>query len=257
MINIIQDFIPKGRKNRPGYSMLPKYITIHDTGNSSKGTDAKQHALYLKNNNISTSWHFTVDDKEIIQHLPLNENGWHCGDGTNGKGNRQSIGIEICMNVDGDRLKAEQNAIKLCRYLIKEIDSLVNFPDCIKQHYDWTRKECPQILRKENRWNDFVSQIEEKEEQNKLTSWEREVGIEALNNLVKLGDINSPDYHLNKIEDNWLLFVLVNKQAEKIIELQNEIKNINKINIDIDKLKLEIKNDIRNDFIESIKKLSI
>ena len=108
-IKIIQDFIPKGRKNRPGYPMTPKYITIHETGSFGKGANAKAHAKYIKSDdaaNRPASWHFTVDDTEIYQHLPLNENGWHAGDGESGIGNRQSIGIEICVNSDGNFEKA-------------------------------------------------------------------------------------------------------------------------------------------------------
>ena len=61
----------------------------------------------------------TVDDKEIYQHLPLNENGWHAGDG-DGPGNRESIAIEIAVNSDGDYNKAVDNAKKLAAYLMKE-----------------------------------------------------------------------------------------------------------------------------------------
>lgn len=87
MTQIIQDIIPKGNNNRPGYSMNPTYITVHNTANTAAGANAKMHARYEKNPNTATSWHFTVDEKEIYQHLPLNENGWHAGDG-NGTGNR-------------------------------------------------------------------------------------------------------------------------------------------------------------------------
>ena len=37
-----------------------------------------------------------LDEDEVIQGLPLNRNGWHAGDGINGKGNRKGIAIEIC-----------------------------------------------------------------------------------------------------------------------------------------------------------------
>ena len=81
--------------------MTPIYITVHNTANTAVGANAKSHASYVKNPDTPTSWHFTVDDTEIYQHLPLNENGWHAGDG-NGDGNRKSIGIEICENADGN-----------------------------------------------------------------------------------------------------------------------------------------------------------
>ncbi|MEB8706802.1 N-acetylmuramoyl-L-alanine amidase, partial [Bacillus cereus] len=101
------NIIPKGNRNRPAYSMNPRYITIHTTANQNAGTDARAHARYVNNGggSSSVSWHFTVDDNRIVQHLPLNENGWHAGDG-NGAGNRSSIGIEICENRDGNFEKA-------------------------------------------------------------------------------------------------------------------------------------------------------
>ncbi|MBD5074464.1 N-acetylmuramoyl-L-alanine amidase, partial [Xanthomonas citri pv. citri] len=120
MVNIIQDFIPVGANNRPGYAMTPLYITVHNTANTAVGADAAAHARYLKNPDTTTSWHFTVDDSVIYQHLPIDENGWHAGDGTNGTGNRKSIGIEICENADGDFEKATSNAQWLIRKLMKE-----------------------------------------------------------------------------------------------------------------------------------------
>lgn len=162
-IKIIQDFIPKGRKNRPGYPMTPKYITIHETGSFGKGANAKAHAKYIKSDdaaNRPASWHFTVDDKVIYQHLPLNENGWHAGDGGSGTGNRQSIGIEICVNSDGNFEKAVQNAQWLVRKLMVEF----NIPiENIKQHYDWSGKNCPYTIRKTpNCWKNFLDGLKDK-----------------------------------------------------------------------------------------------
>lgn len=48
MVNIIQDFIPVGANNRPGYAMTPLYITVHNTANTAVGADAAAHARYLK-----------------------------------------------------------------------------------------------------------------------------------------------------------------------------------------------------------------
>lgn len=157
MLNIIQDFIPKSNTtSRPGYSMVPKYITIHNTGNSKKGADAKSHTEYIDNAAGYVSWHYTVDDKSIYQELPTNESGFHAGDG-NGAGNRQSIGIEICENIDGDYAKAEENAIELIRYLMKEH----NIPiENVVPHKHWSGKQCPwKIL---PRWDEFIESIKEK-----------------------------------------------------------------------------------------------
>ena len=154
-MNITKDLIPKGNRNRPGVKINPRFITVHDTANRTKGADAKSHARYLKNGagGREVSWHFTVDDKVIIQHLPLDEMGWHAGSGT---GNRESIGIEICENEDGNRAKAEANAIELIRHLMKELDIPISR---VVPHQHWTGKYCPRNILP--RWNEFLGQIKE------------------------------------------------------------------------------------------------
>ncbi|MCG8395594.1 N-acetylmuramoyl-L-alanine amidase [Bacillus atrophaeus] len=153
MVNIIQDFIPVGANNRPGYAMRPIYITVHNTANTSVGANAETHARYVKNPDTPTSWHFTVDDKEIYQHLPLNENGWHAGDG-NGSGNRQSIGIEICENADGNFQLATANAQWLIKTLMASHSiTLAN----VVPHKHWSGKECPRKLL--DTWEQFKAGI--------------------------------------------------------------------------------------------------
>lgn len=151
--------VPTGNENiRPGYAMKPKYITIHETDNYSVGANARNHAQYLYSQATGTtdrsaSWHFTVDDKEIYQHLPLNENGWHAGDGAEGTGNRESIAIEIAVNQDGDYNKAVENARKLAAYLMGEL----NIPlENMKKHQFWSGKNCPAIMIKNNAWEPFL-----------------------------------------------------------------------------------------------------
>ncbi|PQZ57221.1 N-acetylmuramoyl-L-alanine amidase [Bacillus sp. MYb209] len=151
--------VPTGNENiRPGYAMKPKYITIHETDNYSVGANARNHAQYLYSQATGTtdrsaSWHFTVDDKEIYQHLPLNESGWHAGDGAEGTGNRESIAIEIAVNQDGDYKKAVENARKLAAYLMGEL----NIPlENVKKHQFWSGKNCPAIMIKNNEWEPFL-----------------------------------------------------------------------------------------------------
>lgn len=175
-VPIIVDLVPKSK--RPGYAMKPEYLTIHQTGNTNPGADAKMHNRYVHNNAPNPSWHFTVDDKEAYQHLPLTENGWHAGDGTNGTGNRQSIGIEICENRDGNRAQAEANAAWLCAKLIKEIPTLKPFPACMKQHYDWSGKNCPQVIRsRKNGWANFLAAVESHLKAGDMPAITRPIGI--------------------------------------------------------------------------------
>ena len=148
-------------KDRPGLDMTPKYITIHETGNTAEGANAASHARWLPTVAPNPSYHFTVDDKEVYQHLPLDENGWHASDGNRGPGNRQSIGIEICVNSDGDFQKAKQKAAELCEYLLDSISTLKAFPEAIKQHHDWDNtRNCPRNIRNNNQWTAFLEMIE-------------------------------------------------------------------------------------------------
>lgn len=166
MLKITEQYIPKGNQNRPAHPMSPKYITIHDTGNASKGAGAKNHAIYAGRGVNEVGYHFVVDDKNIYQLLPLNENAWHAGDGGNGTGNRQSIAIEICENPESNRATAEKNAQQLTAYMMKKCGIPIGN---IKQHYDWNGKNCPHIIRaRKNGWSDFVAAV--KKEYEALTS---------------------------------------------------------------------------------------
>lgn len=146
--------------------MMPKYLSIHDTANTKAGADAEAHANYLKGDvaaNKPVSWHFTVDGgsaekpPQIYQHLPLNETGWHAGD-WNGEGNMTSIGIEICENMDGDRRKAEDNAARLAAWLLQELELDINR---VVQHYKWTGKDCPRVLRnRPGGWGEFIEAVQ-------------------------------------------------------------------------------------------------
>ena len=100
-----------------------------------------------------------MDDKVIYQHLPLDENGWHAGDGAGGTGNRESIGIEICENQDGNRSRAEANAAWLTAKLLEAYNLGLNR---VKQHYDWSGKNCPRVLRsRKNGWADFLNAVQQ------------------------------------------------------------------------------------------------
>jgi len=145
--------------NRPKKLIKPTSITIHDTGNVKPGADALNHAAYLKSavpNTIGqrVSWHITVDDKRIVQHIPLNEEAFHAGDGENGPGNLTSIGIEICEHQGCQRTAAELNAVALVAALLNALGWPIN---TVVPHKHWTGKGCPHLLLP--RWTEFLAQI--------------------------------------------------------------------------------------------------
>lgn len=130
--------------------MQPLWLTIHTTGNENPGANAEMHSRYLLTKEAidrQVLWHGTVDSTQIIQHLPWDEAGWHAGDGYNGDGNRKSIGIELCVNRDGDFAATQRLAARLVAHLVTTIPSLKPFPECVVQHNKWSGKDCPHQLR--------------------------------------------------------------------------------------------------------------
>lgn len=153
--------IPKGNRNRPGYPMTPAWVTVHETANTRPGANAEMHRQFVWNGGgrEGVSFHFVVDDREVIQLLPLTENAWHAGDGPNGPGNRTSVAIETCVNSDADWNRTLQNLValvaELCRVLRLGTDRVV-------QHNRWSGKDCPARIRREGRWDWLLAQVGER-----------------------------------------------------------------------------------------------
>lgn len=138
------------------YEMTPEYISVHNTANDAS---AMAEISYMLGNPYEVSYHFAVDDKMIVQGLPLDRNGWHAGDG-NGTGNRKSIGIEICYSKSGGEkfTKAENNAVELIVHLLKKYGWGI---DRVKKHQDWSGKYCPHRTL-DLGWDRFIKMIETK-----------------------------------------------------------------------------------------------
>jgi N-acetylmuramoyl-L-alanine amidase CwlA len=148
-MNYRKDYIPKGTafNRRPANVMNATTITIHNTGNE-KSTAANERAwLTNPTNTRKASFHIAVDEREAIECIPLNENAWHAGDGTNGPGNRTSIGIEICES--GNYAKTLDNAAGLVASMLKERGWGV---DRLRRHYDWSGKICPRLMYDGGTW---------------------------------------------------------------------------------------------------------
>ncbi len=155
-MEIKQRLLPDGKPNKPSRPMKPAYITIHNTDNTSAGATAEAHSRFVLNGSggAQKSWHFTVDDREVYQHLRDNEQGWHAGDGS-GPGNRTSIGVEICMYRDMDQEQAWTNAA----WLIVQLAKRHSIPlTKIVPHKHWTGKNCPSRILP--RWSEFVEMVQ-------------------------------------------------------------------------------------------------
>ena len=137
-----------------------RYFVIHDTGNTNAGADAVRHAKYFGNGDRNASAHYFVDDKGIVQVVEDHRASWHCGDGKgrNGITNQNSIGIEICINSDGDFDLAFVNAAVLTAKLMKKHRVPL---ERVVRHYDASGKCCPRSMSGSNweEWHEFKALV--------------------------------------------------------------------------------------------------
>lgn len=157
-VPVYTDLVASNTVGRPGIKRKIKYIVIHETANTNVGSNAANHSKFLQEGgNGAVSWHYTVDDREVYHHIPDDEVAWHASDGRkeNG-GNINGIGIELCVNADGDFEKTLDNGAKLTAYLLRTYKLGI---DAVKQHGDFVSKNCPQHIRDDGRWDEFLTRV--------------------------------------------------------------------------------------------------
>ena len=233
----ITDHIPKtinGAKNkkRPANPMSWEYITVHNTGNPSSNARGERAWLINPNNSdSSTSYHFVFDSTTVIECIPPWENAWHAGDGIYGKGNRMSVGIELCES--GDFEATVQNAQYLIAHMIfdksKRDNKRYSANDIVVQHHKWSEKNCPRLLIP--RWNGFINGIQRqldmlqgvtkeeqiKKEQTDPNAWK----FEGIDKLAEMGLLASPDAWKDKIDEPlpvWAGMLILSRIADKSIK---------------------------------------
>lgn len=137
------------------YEMIAKGICVHNTSNDAS---AKNEIDYMIGNNNATSFHYAIDDKEIIQGITENRNAFHAGDGANGEGNRNYIGIEICYSKSGGErfIQAERNAAVFIAMKLKEYGWDISY---VKKHQDFAQKYCPHRTL-DMGWQRFLNMIQ-------------------------------------------------------------------------------------------------
>ncbi|POO88690.1 hypothetical protein C1H57_24640 [Clostridium sp. 2-1] len=157
MKNIDEQFISYNRSVR---SSMPIYIVIHDTGDP--GASAQNEHDYFAGGDRNASADFFIDSDSIIQIIDTDTYySWHCGDGRGEYGitNSNSLGIEMCLEVDGKPSEdTVMNTVDLTRYLMNKYDIGINN---VVRHYDASRKICPNSFFDNNwsRWYDFKDKL--------------------------------------------------------------------------------------------------
>lgn len=202
------------------YTMKPEFVVVHNTANDAS---AENEVKYMISNNNQVSFHFAVDDKEVVQGLPLDRNAWACGDGANGNGNRKGIQVEICYSKSGGARfdAAEKNAARFIAQLLKERGWGV---EKVKKHQDFSGKYCPHRTL-DIGWASFVNMV--KDYLNELNK----PSTSATNNTTfKVGDkvkvktsathyatgqsiasfVKGSTYEVTKVDGNKLLLSTIN-----------------------------------------------
>ena len=189
--------------------MEAEFIIIHNTSNDAS---AKNEITNMKNNSLSTSFHYAVDDIEIRQGIPLNRNTWNAGDGERGPGNRKGISIEICYSKSGGERfdKAEENAARLTAWLLKERNWGI---DKVKKHQDFSGKYCPHRTL-DLGWERFLDKVK------KYMNTNTEQELTSVNDIVwelnHRGIITDTNLWLNKLEQDEDVYWLARKTVSYI-----------------------------------------
>ena len=176
----------------------PQAIIIHNSATPNGTARALNNALH--NSKEYKSWHFSVDDKDIIESLPLNRNAFATGDGAYGFGNRTGIQIEIAKDNDNDSQdewkKARENGARLASELLYKYGLSI---DCLKKHQDYKMtsgnyKYCPHKILDEG-WDDFkllVSQYldelsnPKKDDSNDTSDSNDKINVNGINRIIAL-----------------------------------------------------------------------
>jgi N-acetylmuramoyl-L-alanine amidase len=121
------------------YEREPQFYVVHNTYNDAA---ASNEVAYMIRNDNKVSFHYAVDDVEVVQGLLENRSAFASGDGGKGQGNLYGIHVEICYSKSGgDKfIKAEQNAAKFIADGLKAHGWGI---DKVKKHQDFADKYCP------------------------------------------------------------------------------------------------------------------
>ena len=151
-------------------------IIIHWTANTNRGANAMANRNYFNTRHLTPSGslvyasaHYIVDSTSIIQCLPDDEVGYHVGAkasrytakarklmaGYNSP-NYVTIGIEMCVNSDGDFEVTRAQTVELTLYLANKYG--LGRADVLR-HYDITGKDCPRMMIEEAAWSAFLDEV--------------------------------------------------------------------------------------------------
>lgn len=237
------DYIKTGTKRRSGIKMSKmKFVVAHDTGNPN--STAKNNVNYYKNsaNDMSASAHIFVDDKDIIECVPLltgtPEKAWHVvyNVTTDNKlfgadANDVAGGIEYCYGTNINADEAYKRYVWVIAYTFYKMNAN---PSELTAHYilDPARKSDPKSglakcgrtfeqLKKDviAEYNDCTKEIQ-KEAIKMIAQWKKDALLNLSTQKQANGDpLIDYDTWVEKLDDEtpvWLLITLLNRILTKV-----------------------------------------
>jgi len=165
-------YVPCNNRNyKKGRTDKIKYIVIHYTAGN--GDTAKNNVDYYKNNAVSASAHYFVDEYDTVyQSVTDGDTAWAVGASKYVHPycrNANSISIELCSrNYNGSGKSAsdsgwyfKEETVNNAALLTKELMKRYGIsPENVIRHYDVTGKICPAPFSNDvTKWNDFKRRI--------------------------------------------------------------------------------------------------
>jgi N-acetylmuramoyl-L-alanine amidase CwlA len=149
-------------------------FVVHYTLNDAT---AEEEISNMHRNGNYTSFHYDVDEKEIVQGIDENRNSYNAGDGRNGAGNRKYISIEICRSYSKKKVngkwvadeekwrknykekfeQAQRNAAEFIAFRLKEKGWGI---ERVKKHQDFSGKHCPHRTLDDYGWQYFLDLVQ-------------------------------------------------------------------------------------------------
>lgn len=196
----------------------PRCIVIHNTDNFTAGANARAHAKAQHDGNFQNmSAHYYVDDGDTAyQAAPHSRGCWHVGVNYGGAnlfgryGNRNSIGVEMCVQAGYDYEKAFQNTVAV----VKEIMRETGVPaDRVYRHYDICSKHCPSQIMNKGDWERFKKAIRSSSTPKQQEKKTYEPGIYKVNTALNIRE--KPD------ADSRCVGTITDRGSYTVTEIQN------------------------------------
>lgn len=121
------------------YVIQKAFPVVHNAGTPGDPDAATLTQSMLNAKNDNTSWHFSVDEKTIVQNLPLNRNCFAQGDFSTGWKSKNGISVEICRDMGSELF--EKSELASCVLIADLLYQNGWKASDIKKHQDFDMKD--------------------------------------------------------------------------------------------------------------------